>query len=380
MDTKGETGMGKRVAVYRHQLFQRSETFITSQATSMKQYEPVFVGRTAEPGWPESWRVVTLPDTRSVRWGHALLNRFGLLFSQLSEESISIVHAHFGVEGCYAMDLARKLDVPLVTTFHGFDASLSTSALVLSARPSWVRYALLRNRLAERGNLFLCVSERLRERVIKQGFPEERTQVHYIGVDVGRFAPAPVAPQRKEILFVGRLVQKKAPQVLVRAFARISEHEPDAFLTIIGDGPLRPLLARQIAEERLADRIQLLGPQPHHIVAERMKGAYLFCLPSVTTPSGETEGLPIVILEAMASMVPVVATRHGGIPEAISSDDYGILVPERDTSRLSSALLSLLRDENHRSEISINARERVVRDFNLHKQTQILEQMYVGQV
>ena len=99
----------------------------------------------------------------------------------LAERRPALIHAHFGIDGVYALPLARRLGVPLVTTFHGYDATLSTAALLTS--PAWANYPLFRRRLARQGDLFLCASSFIRERVLAMGFPEARTKVHYSGID-----------------------------------------------------------------------------------------------------------------------------------------------------------------------------------------------------
>src|SRR6201999_1336894 len=99
----------------------------------------------------------------------------------------ALLHAHFGIEGVYALPVAKRLGIPLITTFHGFDATLSTAALLRS--PAWANYPLFRRSLARRGALFLSASAFIRERLLAMGFPESRTRVHYIGVDCRAIRP-----------------------------------------------------------------------------------------------------------------------------------------------------------------------------------------------
>ncbi|MHB1240956.1 MAG: glycosyltransferase, partial [Gammaproteobacteria bacterium] len=176
----------REVVVYRHNLFRISEPFIVQQAGRLRRFKPLYLGRFRYGSVPLGAESLALEDL-------AGLGRFHRLVSQvitrdprsylrlLAGRRPALIHAHFGVEGVYALRLAKRLGVPLVTTFHGFDATLSTAAMLCS--PVWANYPLFRKRLARQGDLFLCVSSFIRERVLALGFPEERTHVHYIGVD-----------------------------------------------------------------------------------------------------------------------------------------------------------------------------------------------------
>src|SRR5262249_19207401 len=151
----------------------------------------------------------------------------------------------------------------------------------------------------------------------------------HIGIDVERFAPAErqTSPE-PVVLFVGRLVAKKGCEYLIRAMAQVQVTRPDAQLVIIGEGPLDAAL-KALAEQTTCKCV-FLGAQSSDEVRSWFQRARLFCLPSVTADTGETEGLPISILESLAMAVPVVSTQHAGIPEAIRDGETGLLAPERD--------------------------------------------------
>ena len=133
----------------------------------------------------------------------------------------------------------HKLDIPLVTTFHGFDATTSVNSLIRSRAPSWINYALFRNQLAKHGNLFICVSDYIRQKVIQLGFPEERTCVHYMGIDTQAVQARDPSLETRTLLHVARLVEKKGTEYLIRAFSEVARKDSDVQLIIIGDGPLK---------------------------------------------------------------------------------------------------------------------------------------------
>ena len=286
----------------------------------------------------------------------------------------ALIHAHFGIDGVYALPLANRLRVPLITTFHGFDATLSTAALLSS--PAWMNYPLFRHRLAKRGDLFLCVSSFIRDRVVAMGFPAERTHVHYTGVDCQAIQLRDPSEETATILHVARLVDMKGTSYLIRAFAALPYEHKDVQLIIIGDGPLkRPLrtLARLLAVE---GRVQFLGALPHTQVLAWMRKAAMLVLPSVQTTTGRVEGLGMVLLEAAATGVPVIASRVGGIPEGVVDGLTGLLVPERDTDALSRCMVELLREPAARARMRVQARAFVEGRFDIRRQGEKLEQFY----
>ncbi|MEI9952476.1 MAG: glycosyltransferase [Pseudomonadota bacterium] len=366
-----------RVAIYRHQLFLRSEPFITQQAGALRRFEPVYVGRSAAA------RPVGLSNTTTITTGgrlararHALWRDSRSLVRQVRTLDPVLVHAHFGVEGVYAMGLCRQLDLPLITTFHGFDATMTRQALLTSRKVSWLHYVLSRHELAARGDLFICVSDYIRGHVLGLGFPEDRTVTHYIGIDTQAIAPANTEPRSRTILHVARLVEKKGTRYLIAAFARIARTLHDAQLVIIGEGPLRQELQSQAEATGVSERIHFLGGQPNRVVLERVRSAAIMCLPSVTAGSGDGEGLGMVILEGAAAGLPIVTTRHGGIPEVIEDGVHGYLTEERNDEQLAARLSRLLTHEDERIAMGMAARANVRSKFDVHSQTRKLEDLY----
>jgi glycosyltransferase involved in cell wall biosynthesis len=176
------------------------------------------------------------------------------------------------------------------------------------------------------------------------------------------------------ILHVGRLVEKKGTAQLIEAFSQVAAEFPDATLVIAGDGPLRASLQRQAAP--LGDRVQFLGPVLRIRIADLMRRAWLLAAPSVTARDGDAEGLPNVVVEAAASGVPVVATAHAGIPEAVEDGVSGLIVAEHDPESLASALRRLLGSPDLRQAQSQAARRIAETRFDLRRQSERLEDLY----
>ena len=371
----------REVVIFRNNLFRISEPFIAQQAQQLQHYRPLYLGRFRFGEPPDGAVSLALQDLRSWRTlpriGWQMVTRTPGPYQRLLGASRpSLIHAHFGIDGVYALPLADRLRIPLVTTFHGFDATLSTAALLCS--PAWANYPLFRRRLARRGDLFLCVSSFIRDRVLAMGFPETRTHIHYTGVDCRAIQLRDPREETPTILHVARLVDMKGTEYLIRAFATLMPKHPKVGLVIIGDGPLnRPLRALAIALG-LEQRVRFLGALPHAQVVAWMRKAAMLVLPSVHTPTGRVEGLGMVLLEAAATGVPVIGSRVGGIPEGVIDGQTGFLVPERDVGALAGRMNDLLAEPAMRLRMRVQARAFVERKFDIRRQSEKLEGFYDG--
>ena len=366
-------------AIFRHNLFRISEPFITQQAQQLRRYRPLYVGRLRFGDPPEGAESLALQDLNPFcplpRVGWQMVSRDPRPYQRLlGDRHPALIHAHFGIEGVYALPLARRLKVPLVTTFHGFDATLSTAALLCS--PAWAYYPLFRQTLAREGDLFVCASSFIRNRILALGFPEARTHVHYIGVDCQAIRPRDPGEETPTILHVARLVAVKGTRYLIHAFAALGRRHPNLQLVIIGDGPARSSLQALAKSLGLAERVRFLGSLPHAQVLAWMRQVAMLVLPSVRTATGRVEGLGMVLLDAAATGVPVVASRLGGIPEGVVDGQTGFLVPERDADALAGRMDDLLRDPATRRRMGNEARALVERRFNIVRQTGTLESLY----
>lgn len=375
----GTTEGAPVVAIFRQNLFRISEPFVTDQAGALVRHRPVHLGRArfgpapagsvslalTDPGtWRSRARIARHMATRDAR---PFLDRLGAIRP-------SLVHAHFGTDAAMALPLAQALGVGLVTTFHGFDATLSRARMLAS--PAWFHFGLSRGRLARGGALFLCVSAFIRDRVLAMGFPPDRTLVHHTGIDVDAIAPRDPAEETRTILHVARLVEMKGTEYLLRAFARLPSAHRDVTLAIVGDGDRRRALERLARALGLGDRVRFLGARPHHEVLGHVRRAAMLVLPSVRTASGRVEGLGMVLLEAAASGVAVVASDVGGIGEGVQDGRTGLLVPPREPDALAAAIACLLDAPETRRRMGTEARAFVASRFDLARQTARLEALY----
>jgi glycosyltransferase involved in cell wall biosynthesis len=371
-------GKRPRVLIFRATLFDRAEPFIMDQGEALERYEPWYAGcrRGAVGGVAAHRSVVLNSGGAGGRLREVLFKLSGIapgFHRELARIAPTLVHAHFGPDAALIMPLTRAQGLPLITTFHGYDATTADA----HARRSFFlhrRYLAHRAALQREGRLFLAVSRFVRDRLLAQGYPPERTVVHYLGVRLDRFRPVAHGVREPIVLFVGRLSPEKGCIHLVRAMRRVVDVCPDSALVVLGDGPLRESL-EHLARSTLP-RCRFLGTVSQDEVISWMGRAHVLCVPSVTLPSKQAEGFGLVFAEAQAMALPVVSTAVGGIPEAVADGETGLLAPERNEEALSAHLVRLLRDSALRVRMGDAGRRRVERLFDHRAQTRALEALY----
>lgn len=366
-----------RVLLFRTELLPLSETFIAAQAAAMQRYEPWFAGLKRIPKGlaMNSAQVITHSDADSFR---EKIARIVYLRSGFAPEFLrriqtakpNLLHVHFATDACAALPIQERLRVPLAVTLHGYD--VTSDAATLRASRLGVSYLRNQNTVWERAQVFICVSESLRQKALERGFPEEKLWVHPIGIDIDQFRPDPHFVKEPLVLFVGRLVEKKGCIHLLGAMQIVQSRMPDARLVIIGDGPLRAELEK---EARATLRhFEFLGATGADTVRQWMWRAAVVAVPSIVASNGDSEGLSLVVCEAQAMGLPVVAFRGPGIE--VVDGETGLLVRPRDEAALAESLLTVLADGNLASRMGTAGRQRVERLFNLRRQTVLLEEKY----
>jgi len=371
-------GARPAILIYRTALLSLSETFVLSQPKALKDFTPYFVGFTRVDGLqlPEK-KFHIIDQVRPLSSVRKLMYRlFGFapgLSRKLRRLNPVLVHAHFGVDSVPALWLARSLGIPLVVTYHGYDATMKEE-YARKYSYDYRRYLRWRPVIQKEASLFVTVSEFVRGRLIEQGFPQNKISVHYVGVDTDLFAPDPSVSRKPIVLFTGRLVDSKGCGHLIQAMTRVQKEVPGAELVIIGDGPLRQEL-EHLASASLRN-FRFLGACSQSEVRHWMNRAKVFSVPSFTTAWGTSEGFGLVFAEAQAMGLPVASFAVGGIPEAVAHETTGLLCKERDVEGLACNIVRLLTDDSLWHQFSAAARSRALECFDLREQTAKLEEMY----
>ena len=272
----------------------------------------------------------------------------------LRGHGIRVVLAEFGPVAAEVDGGCARAGVPLVVHFHGYDAFKHD---VLEVYGEAYR-SMFRSRRP-----IVVVSESMRRQLIALGATEDQLFLNPYGVDLELFRPDETEPGL--VVAVGRFIDKKAPELTVLAFSKVLERVPEARLVMIGDGPLKPTVARVISGLEVEERVSLLGAEDHAHVVDLMRRAAVFVQHSVVAPSGDREGTPVAILEAGAAAVPVVATRHEGIADVVIDGATGLLVEEADVNGMAAAVADLLSDQERARQLGKAARSRIEEKYSM---------------
>ncbi|MDI9409486.1 MAG: glycosyltransferase [Candidatus Pacebacteria bacterium] len=374
---------------YRDVILPSSESFIPRQYQVFNRLSPIWLGSRSIVTGPQRERligtdgeIITLPIHRRDLWRQLgyIPRQFSHLMSRPVEQKPRLIHANFGRGGALALPLALRFGLPLAVTYHGGDATKDRHYNRRMGLPSL--YLRRLPRLLDYASIIICVSEFIRATLLRRGFPPEKLIVNPYGIE-------PAAPKDWAVFgldstppylfFAGRLVEKKGVEYLLRAFATVMTELPELQLVIAGDGELGPSL-RQLAGEISSEQIKFIGWQtPEQLLAWR-RGAAAVVVPSVTSHSGDAEGLPNVVLEAMAQGCAVIGSRHAGISEAIVDHDSGLLVAERDVAGLAAAMMQVVSNPTMAQQLGSAARTRVSETYDATRQSQRLESILLAAI
>ncbi len=288
-----------------------------------------------------------------------------------NRQTYDIIQCHFGLLGKKGMFLRSigAINGPLLAAFHGVDV---TQNIQLLGKDLYAD-------LFEDSDLLMPSTEHFRRRLIDLGSKPEKTLLHYLGLDTEKFKFVPrYAPEdgRIKLITVARLTEKKGIEYSIRGVAKVSKAYPNLQFDIIGDGHLRSSLEDLIHELRLDGVVNLLGAKNRDEIIAALSQAHIFLHPSVTPKSGDQEGSPLAIQEAMAMGLPVISTYHAGIPELVENGVSGFLVPEKDADTLAEKLLLLVQYPEQWAEMGQAGRKRVEQQRDINKLNDRLVKLY----
>jgi colanic acid/amylovoran biosynthesis glycosyltransferase len=292
----------------------------------------------------------------------------------LTKTEARLLHIYFGHIAVHLLPLVRAWPKPSIVSFHGADV------MVEMDKPAYRRAT---RQMLEAVKLVLVRSESLRRAVVDLGCEEKKIELQRTGIPLDKFPFRQRSfPQNGEWRFVQacRLIEKKGLFVTLRAFAGFVRQYPKATLTIAGEGPLLGDLQKLARELKIDQRVSFTGFISQQQLRDIFYASHIFLHPSETGLDGNQEGIPNSMLEAMASGLPVFATKHGGIPEAIENGVSGVLVPERNDEALGRALLEAVQDRHFLSRIARSGAAVIAEKFSLNVQVHRLEEIYLRQL
>ena len=308
------------------------------------------------------------------RYGKPSLS-LSLLFMSIAllrRGPFDIIYCQFGTIGPSAVSLNQigASNGKIVTSIRGYDVTV-----FLKEHPGSYE------ELFREGDLFLPVCEFLKQRLIQEGCEENKIVILYDGIDCSKFGYLKrqrVSGEPIKVLTIARLVEKKGVVFAIEAVSRLLSKGEKIDYTIAGDGVLRDDLQQLIVRMGIEGQVRLVGSKTHEEVKVLLEESHVLVAPSLTSESGDQEGIPNVIKEAMASGLPVISTLHSGIPELVTDGVSGLLVPERDATSIAEALAYLISHPEVCNEMGKAGRRHVEQKFDTNALNKKLEELWLG--
>lgn len=384
---KNIDSLGCRAMIVCRFLGRTSEVWLHRQILGFNVIKPTVVcwGRENECTYPLGQIPVMvlpfdpLPHDGSARWlwrasnivGGNFYGTIGKERRQLDRIVISsrpdVMLCQFGTVALRLLPVAVDHGIPIVAHFHGVDITAGLNNF-------WYRSSLVRQ--LKHFAAMVVVADYQREILIDLGASPDKIHVIPCGVPIDH---APITGALSDspcrFLAVGRLVEKKAPAHMLRAFALCLEQQADCQLSVIGEGPLLPLAKRLSVELGIADKVDFMGGQPTEVVLKKLSECSVFIQHSVTSASGDKEGWPVSIAEAMAAGIPVISTRHAGITQQVIEGQTGFLVEENDWKSMAQRMAELARDPVGRVVLGAAGRKVAELAFDQNKMIKKLEKV-----
>ncbi len=353
--------------------FQFSETFIRDQ---IEQLQPQI---TIYEGWYPSLNQANksfLPFPFNILFVRGGMRRilpnlyhkiYTFFLSQyLIKNNIDVVLAQYGPTGATILDACKKANADLVVHFHGFDANENATL---------DKFLPLYKKMFSEVKGIIAVSRDMKDKLISFGANPETTIFNSCFVNTNKFTLG--APEKNEKIFitVGRFTPKKSPQSTIRAFKKVTQVVPAVRMIMIGEGELldeSKELAKELGVENLID---FRGARLPTEIAETLKIARVFLQHSMFAPSGDSEGTPVSILEASATGLPIVSTRHAGIKDAVVHGETGFLVEEGDWETMADYMIQLAQDPELAGKMGRAARKHIEENYEMSKRVQTLREI-----
>jgi len=277
---------------------------------------------------------------------------------QLEGSSTQLVHTHFAwLSAAAGMVIGKLLDLPFTITAHAYDIYSHKSDLLV-----------LTSTLSDR---VVTISDYNKETILNKNISlnPNHIEVIHCGIDLDLFKKSNDRPSNQvfQIISVGSLIEKKGHEYLIKACRELITHGLNFECRIVGEGNLGHRLLSLIQELALESKVNLVGGQCQTWVRDRLNLSDIFVLGCVIDETGERDGIPVAMMEALAMEVPVVSTPVSGIPELIQHNETGLLVTQKDPIALAEAIIRLAKDEPLRSKLAKNGRVLVEREYDIRE-------------
>ncbi len=281
----------------------------------------------------------------------ALIKRF------IVEKKIDVVLAEYGTSGSFIAPICKELNIPLIVHFHGFDASVYD---ILANFKEGYRF------MYKYASSIIVVSNAMKQALIQHGCVESKLLLNTYGPNPEYLEITPDYNSNL-IVAVGRHTYKKAPYLTILAFKKVLETYPDLKLALIGSGELFEISQNMVKSLNLTDKVILPGGLERSEIINYLKGSFLMIQHSLVAGNGDSEGTPVGIIEAMAAGLPVVSTRHAGIPDVVIENETGYLVDEGDILQMAACIEKIVQNRTLAKEMGLKGKHRIESEYSMDK-------------
>ncbi len=300
--------------------------------------------------------------------GHFRLNKFSLsellILNSFKEKKIEVVFAEYGNTAMKLLPICKALNLPFIVHFHGHDASVISELEQASYYKELFSYA----------HFVIVVSKKMYSDFLKWGCPQEKLIYNPYGPRPEFFKLQPVYNNR-QFIAVGRFTEKKAPYYLLLSFKKVLESFPDAKLIVGGEGELLQVCKNLSKQFGIEEKINFPGILTAEEFQRLLEESCCFVQHSVVAANGDTEGTPVSILEAAAAGLPVISTRHAGIPDVVEDGKTGFLVKEHDVKGMARYMVDILKNPAQAKKMGEAGRIKVKEDFTLERHIHIINDL-----
>ncbi len=346
-----------------------SETFIQAHKERLKGN--IFYYFNGEvPTELEGGIVINSRRTRilDILKGHFKLNRFSLaeqaVITSFRENKIDVVLAEYGDTAQKILKICNELKLPLIVHFHGYDASVSQI----------IKYHQNYKEVFEMASYVVVVSKKMYQDLLSLGCPEQKLVYNVYGPQDDFFKVHPKF-SKQQFISIGRFVDKKAPYNLILSFLKVIEKFPETKLIMAGDGQLLDTCKNLVKYYRLEANISFVGVISPEKYREYLLESLAFVQHSITAANGDSEGTPVGILEASAAGLPVISTKHAGIPDVIVNGKTGLLVEEHDVDGMAENMIKLMGNTEIAKELGTNGKKYIKDNFTLKRHIGVLDEL-----
>lgn len=351
-------------------------SWVYSQLSRLRRYRPVVLTQEAQNlaefpvGRLHTAQEYPLLKRAANRLWLKLTGEYPFYGEILRGEGACLIHAHFGYQGCRCLRARRQSGLPMLTTFYGADATQ------FARLEYWRRFY---QRLFAAGEAFLVEGNALARCLEEAGCPPAKIRLHHLGVDLRRIPFRERGPaERVRFLICAPFREKKGIPDALKALGMAWRRRPFDFeVVLIGEGPEKPKILAAIGEAGLEGRVLLRGALPYSQVLEELGRCHLLLQASRRAADGDTEGgAPVILLDAQAAGLPVVATCHADIPEYVRDGESGLLASEGDVGGLAECILQLVEAPERWEAMGRAGRKHVEEHYNAATQAARLEEIY----